>query len=44
MTLGFSSEEEGLVLQVAFHAESHQGITTGETWTITEFEWRNVDE
>ena len=26
MTLGFSSGEEGLVLQVAFHAESHHGI------------------
>ena len=43
MTLGFSSEEEGLVLQVAFHVESHHGIRlarhglspnpSGETWT-----------
>ena len=43
MTLDFSSEEEGLVLQVASHAESHHGIrlakhgpspnSSGETWT-----------
>ena len=42
MTLGFSREEEGLVLDVAFHAESHHGIrlakhglssnSSGETW------------
>ena len=43
ITLGFSSEEEGLVLHIAFHAESHHGIrlakhgpslkSSGETWT-----------
>ena len=43
MTLGFSSEEEGLVLQVAFYGESHHRIqlakhgpspnSSGETWT-----------
>ena len=43
MTLGFSSEEEGPVLHVALHAESHYGIrlakhrpssnSSGERWT-----------
>ena len=37
------SEEEGLVSQVAFHAESITEFDW-QNMAITEFEWRNVDE